>query len=146
MSETPASQRIRVAVDAPQHSGITGPLDYLSEQALAPGSLVRVPLGRRELMGIVWPGASLEDTDPALLRPILGHFDGLPPLSPAWCELVEFAAGYYQRTRWRTGPVGAAAAVARAGGLAAAAAPEAGGQMGRRAGQASMPARPPCRA
>jgi primosomal protein N' (replication factor Y) len=44
---------VRVAVDAPQHSGLTGPLDYASEQALAPGSLVRVPLGKRELLGVV---------------------------------------------------------------------------------------------
>src|SRR6478736_5959324 len=93
-----ASLRVRVAVDAPQHSGITGPLDYLSEQALAPGSLVRVPLGKRELMGIVWPGKSAEQTDSAVLRPILGALDSLPPLSARWCELLEFAAGYYQRT------------------------------------------------
>jgi len=101
MSETPPTSsmgRIRVAVDAPQHSGITGPLDYLSELPLTPGSLVQVPLGRRELMGIVWPGASVQDTDPALLRPILGALDGLPPLSASWCQLVEFAAGYYQRS------------------------------------------------
>lgn len=39
---------LRVAVDAPQHSGLKGPLDYASEQALASGSLVRVPLGDRK--------------------------------------------------------------------------------------------------
>ena len=89
---------IRVAVDAPQHSGISGPLDYLSEVALLPGSLVRVPLGRRELMGIVWPGASSGELDPAVLRPILGTLEGLPPLSALWCQLLEFAAGYYQRS------------------------------------------------
>ena len=94
----PAALRIRVAVDTPQHSGLTGPLDYLSCEALAPGSLVRVPLGRREMLGIVWPGESSGDTDPALLRPILSSLDGLPPLSPAWCQLVEFAANYYQRS------------------------------------------------
>ncbi|MFY7864854.1 primosomal protein N' [Roseateles sp.] len=93
-----AALRIRVAVDAPQHSGISGPLDYLSEQALPPGSLVRVPLGRRELMGIVWPGESDQDSDLAALRPILGSLDGIPPLSPAWCSLLEFAASYYQRS------------------------------------------------
>ena len=101
MSEAPTGlidTRVRVAVDTPQHSGLTGPLDYLSEQALAPGSLVRVPLGKRELLGIVWPGESEQDTDAALLRPILGILAGLPPLSPNWCALVEFAAQYYQRT------------------------------------------------
>ena len=33
---------VRVAVDAPQHSGLNGPLDYASEQALASGTLVRL--------------------------------------------------------------------------------------------------------
>ncbi|MET0517683.1 MAG: primosomal protein N' [Burkholderiaceae bacterium] len=98
-ADRPPGVRLRVAVDAPQHSGLTGPLDYLAERALAPGSLVRVPLGKRELMGIVWPGVSDQDTtDPALLRPILAALDGLPPLGADWCRLVEFAAAYYQRS------------------------------------------------
>lgn len=97
MAELPA-QRIRVAVEAPQHSGLSGPLDYLSERALAPGSLVRVPLGRRELMGIVWPGEPDGGAEAAALRPILAELDGLPPLSASWCQLVEFAASYYQRS------------------------------------------------
>lgn len=90
--------RLRVAVEAPQHSGLTGPLDYLSDRPLAPGSLVRVPLGKRELLGIVWAGAPDGTTDAALLKPILAALDDLPPLSPRWCQLVEFAAGYYQRS------------------------------------------------
>lgn len=95
------SQRLRVAVEAPQHSGLSAPLDYLSEQPIAPGSLVRVPLGRRELAGIVWPGAAEEGAaalDEAQLRPVLAVLDALPPLSKRWCELVEFAASYYQRS------------------------------------------------
>lgn len=92
------AQILRVAVDAPQHSGINAPLDYSSECPLMPGSMVRVPLGRRELMGIVWPGASSGQTDPALLRPVTAVLDQLPPLAPAWCQLVEFAAAYYQRS------------------------------------------------
>ena len=91
--------RLRVAVDAPQHSGIAGPLDYLGAQPLPPGSLVRVPLGRRELTGIVWPGAAEpgEALDASQLRPVAAVLDALPPLSARWCELVTFAAGYYQR-------------------------------------------------
>ncbi|WP_273600614.1 primosomal protein N' [Roseateles albus] len=94
--------RIKVAVDAPQHSGIGGPLDYVSEVVLAPGSLVRVPLGKRELLGIVWPrGAqAIEPTeyaDPSKLRAILAVLEGLTPLSASWCRLLEFAAAYYQR-------------------------------------------------
>ncbi|WP_083748869.1 primosomal protein N' [Pelomonas sp. KK5] len=88
---------LRVAVDTPQHSGLSGPLDYLAEQPLPPGSLVRVPLGKRELLGIVWAGEA-ESSDTTALRPILATLDGLPPLGEAWCQLIEFAARYYQRS------------------------------------------------
>ena len=47
---------VSVAVEAPQHSGLTGALDYLSDRPLTPGTLLRVPLGKRELLGIVWHG------------------------------------------------------------------------------------------
>ena len=96
-ADTHTGRRIRVAVEAPQHSGISGPLDYLAEQELVPGSLVRVPLGKRELLGVVWPGESDQDTPDAALRPILGALEGLAPLSTSWLQLVEFAATYYQR-------------------------------------------------
>ena len=46
--------RLQVAVDTPQHAGLSGALDYLSEHPLSPGTLVRAPLGRRDLLGIVW--------------------------------------------------------------------------------------------
>jgi primosomal protein N' (replication factor Y) len=96
--------RLRVAVDAPQHSGIGAPLDYLSEQALPPGSLVQVPLGKRELTGIVWDplpaeaeaeGQVLPDT---ALRPISQALLELPPLTLNWRRLLDFAASYYQRS------------------------------------------------
>ena len=46
--------RVAVAIDAPQYAGMSSLLTYESEQALAPGTLVRVPLGRREVTGLVW--------------------------------------------------------------------------------------------
>ena len=45
---------LRIVVAAPAHSGIGGPLTYRSELPLAPGQLVRVPLGRREVLGLDW--------------------------------------------------------------------------------------------
>jgi primosomal protein N' (replication factor Y) len=89
-------QRVAVAVDAPLHSGLRGALDYLSEQALPPGTLVRVPLGRRDVPGIVWSAA---DADPGehALKPVAAVLASLPPLAPRWCDLVQFAAQYYQR-------------------------------------------------
>ena len=45
--------RLHVAVSAPAHSSINEPLSYLAAHEVPPGTLVRVPLGRREVPGIV---------------------------------------------------------------------------------------------
>ncbi len=89
--------RCKVAVETPQHTGLVGPLDYTSEHLLPPGTLVRVPLGRREVAGIVWPGSAAE-VDPATLRPVSQVLSALPAFDRRWCELVDFASGYYQRS------------------------------------------------
>ncbi|MES2100834.1 MAG: primosomal protein N' [Pseudomonadota bacterium] len=92
-----ATRRVRVAVDAPQHTGLSAPLDYASEHPLAPGTVVSVPLGRREVPGVVWHGDA--EADPAVeLRPVTAALESLPPLGTAWRELVDFAAAYYQRS------------------------------------------------
>ncbi len=94
------THRINVLVQTPAHSQIGGSLTYLSEQALAPGTLVRVPLGKRETLGVVLADAA--GAKPALdagkLRPISGVLDGIEPLSTHWQQLVTFAATYYQRS------------------------------------------------
>ena len=93
----PTATRLRVAVDAPQHTGLSAPLDYASEQPLAPGTLVSVPLGRREVPGVVWHGEPA--AGPSVeLRPVTAALASLPPLGAAWRELVDFAAAYYQRS------------------------------------------------
>ena len=43
-----------VVTATPAHSGIGASLTYRSELLLAPGTLVRVPLGSREVLGVVW--------------------------------------------------------------------------------------------
>ncbi len=93
--------RVDVAVEAPLHGLAERALSYRSERRVPAGSLIRVPLGRREVAGIVWDAD--HDTDdatraPAELRSLLAVFDALPPLLPAWRALVGFAAGYYQRS------------------------------------------------
>ena len=45
---------LAVAVPTPAHSGLGAPLTYRADTALAPGSIVRVPLGAREVLGVVW--------------------------------------------------------------------------------------------
>ncbi len=96
MSTTEA-QPLAVAVETPRHSSVSGTLDYTCTQPLAPGTLVRVPLGRRDVPGLVWdrlPGAA---PAPVELRAIGIALTALPPLGADWRALVDFAAAYYQR-------------------------------------------------
>ncbi|MFN4116123.1 MAG: DEAD/DEAH box helicase family protein, partial [Inhella sp.] len=88
--------RLQVAVALPQHAGLTGLLDYRHHQPLPPGQLLRVPLGRREVLGVLWACSELEAVQAAALKPI-GLPLPLPPLDAAWRQLVDFGAGYYQR-------------------------------------------------
>jgi primosomal protein N' (replication factor Y) len=94
---TPPPGRVVVAVETPQHAAVGGLLDYHSETALPPGTLVRVPLGRRELPGIVWHGAPDGQASDAQLRPVTEALTALPPLDETWRRLIDFAAAYYQR-------------------------------------------------
>ncbi len=93
------SHWLDIAVQTPAHSGVGTLLSYRSETALTPGQLVRVPLGRREVMGVVW-GAGQAPTDlaPEAVKPVLGALEGLAPLNTEWRQLVAFAAQYYQRS------------------------------------------------
>ena len=91
---------LEVVVDAPQHAGIDPALSYASVCSLPPGTLVRVPLGRREVAGIVWgDGPATGIADGVALRPVGDVLAAIDPLAPAWRALIEFAAGYYQRSR-----------------------------------------------
>lgn len=87
-----------VVVDTPQHSGLTEVLHYSAPTQLAPGALLRVPLGKRQVLGMVWEGeaASQEDQSDRALKSIDQVLD-LPPLSNTWRALIRFAAQYYQR-------------------------------------------------
>ena len=100
MAAAPDHVRLRVAVEAPHHTGLAAPLDYTSERPLPPGTLVRVPLGRREVPGLVWDdwAGSAGAAAPVELRLIAVALESLPPLGSPWRELVDFAARYYQRS------------------------------------------------
>ena len=84
-------------METPRHSAVGGLLDYTSEQPLAPGTLIRVPLGKRELPAVVWdaaPSGAVGDTE---LRAVASVLDAMPVLDADWRALVAFAAAYYQR-------------------------------------------------
>ena len=90
---------LNVLVATPAYSALAGPLTYKSEDALLTGTLVRVPLGTREVLGVVWE--VLPDSGNLLemqTRSIAGVLDGLPPLPDTWRRLIEFTSGYYQRS------------------------------------------------
>jgi primosomal protein N' (replication factor Y) len=91
--------RLAVVVPTPAHSSVSGPLSYQSELPLAPGTLVRVPLGRREVLGVVWDELPehLDSRDEQGDKLIAGVLDGLTALAPAWRQLVTFSSKYYQR-------------------------------------------------
>lgn len=59
---------------------------------VVPGSIVRVPLGPREVAGIVWDGP-VEAVDPKKLRPIAHVFD-CPPITEHMRRLVDWIAQY----------------------------------------------------
>jgi primosomal protein N' (replication factor Y) len=94
------SHRLAVVVPTPAHSTVAGPLSYGSELALAPGTLVRVPLGKREVLGVVWdPPADRLQEEPGLeLKSVAGALAGIEPLAAGWRQLVTFSSQYYQRS------------------------------------------------
>ena len=87
---------VEVAVQTPAHSALGELLTYASAVPLVAGTLIRVPLGSREVLGVVWRAAV---PDPELaLKPVGAALDALAPLGDAWRDLVAFAARYYQRS------------------------------------------------
>ncbi len=87
-------------VHTPAHSGIGGALTYLSDTPLTAGTLVRVPLGPRDVLGVVWDdaGDALEPYSAHALKPIASVLSGVAVLPKPWRQLVAFAASYYQRS------------------------------------------------
>ncbi|MBC2777368.1 primosomal protein N' [Parasphingopyxis marina] len=75
-----------------------GPLDYSMPPGMVapPGSIVKVPLGPRQVTGVVWDEGRLEadEVDYSRLRPILEAYDA-PPLPDSLRRLIEWTANYY---------------------------------------------------
>ena len=94
-----------IVLQMPAHSAASQPLNYWSEAPLRAGDLVRVPLGQRDCLGVVWGCAQEADVAANIpaemigkLRTITAHLSGLAPLRPKWRQLVAFTAAYYQRS------------------------------------------------
>ena len=94
---------LQVLVHTPAHSKLSGPLSYTSALPLARGSIVKVPLGKREVLGVVYGHEeantqATQDTPAFTYKEIISHTTGLGPLQEEWLQLVEFTSSYYQRS------------------------------------------------
>ena len=91
-----ASAIPRVRVLVLQHG--LGALDYAAptELALAPGDIVRVPLGPREIIGVVWEAEVLaaNEVPDAKLRAVRGRYDA-PPIPAPMRRLIDWVSAYY---------------------------------------------------
>ncbi|MBJ7420741.1 MAG: DEAD/DEAH box helicase, partial [Rhodoferax sp.] len=92
---------LAVLVHTPAHASLGPVLTYRHREVLPAGTLVRVPLGARETLGVVWDPANDEasgEIDPSKVRDISEVLDTVGPLAGAWQQLARFAARYYQRS------------------------------------------------
>jgi len=95
MNDTPGvagMQRVQVLLPLP----LAGAYDYALPRhlALGPGAFVRVPLARREVVGVVWDGVR---SDPpvaaARLKPVSGTLPA-PPMTASLRRFVDWVAAY----------------------------------------------------
>ncbi|MCF6368832.1 primosomal protein N' [Rhizobium halophilum] len=87
----PVRQVVPVLVPLPA----PGPYSYAMPEGMyvEAGSVVQVPLGPRQVIGVVWDGDNDESVDPKKLRPITLAFD-CPPLSAEMRRFIEWVASY----------------------------------------------------
>ncbi|HEC13618.1 MAG TPA: primosomal protein N' [Acidiferrobacteraceae bacterium] len=86
---------IQVAVPVPlrQHFDYKLPADLDSPEA---GCRVRVPFGRRQLVGVVMGISDSTAVEPERLKSIIEVIDATPILDDAMLGLLRWASGYYQ--------------------------------------------------
>jgi len=86
-----ASATVRVLLPL----ALPGPLDYrVPGVAPAPGTFVRVPLGARELIGVVWDGDdALPPVDPRKLKDIIDVLEAAP-LAEVSRRFIDWVAAY----------------------------------------------------
>lgn len=84
---------VRVALDTPADDCF----DYLADDGVAPGELVVVPFGKRQVVGVAVARVDESDVPADRLRPIVQRIGWMPPLSAEWIALARFSARYYHR-------------------------------------------------
>ena len=69
------------------------PFDYESEEELPLGTIVRVPWGKEEQIGVVWKHGKSSGAEGKRIKTVIEKYD-FPPLSGELRRLVEFTASY----------------------------------------------------
>lgn len=92
----PAPLILRIAVPSPLRRCFDyfAPLD--NERLLFPGMRIRVPFGRRTVVGILVEVVEESAVAPPRMRRALEVLDGTPLISPALLRVLNWAAAYYQ--------------------------------------------------
>ena len=69
------------------------PFDYSSEEPLEIGTIVRVPWGKEQQIGVVWKKGASSALPPHKIKPIIEAFR-FPPLQPQIIQFIKFVAEY----------------------------------------------------
>jgi primosomal protein N' (replication factor Y) len=95
LPEIAAQRRARVLLPLP----LAGAYDYAIPHgmAIAPGAFCAVPLGQRQVLGVVWDadhGAPEPDIPAHRLRPILALLEDVPPMTGSLRRFIDWVAAY----------------------------------------------------
>ena len=77
---------------------VAAPYTYRAPAGVEPGAIVEVPLGTRDVVGVVWDDPADPEIGHNRLRPIAGTFDA-PPLSKEIRAFVDWVADYTLTSR-----------------------------------------------
>ena len=74
---------------------LPGPYDYDLPPGMAAeeGSFVVVPLGPREVLGVIW-GEATGEIDAKRLKPVSEVIDDVPPMPAVLRRFIDWVAGY----------------------------------------------------
>ena len=94
-SVKPGSDGPTIAVPVLVPMPAPGPYSYgvPDDMVVEPGSIVQVPLGPRQVIGVVWDKNDGPPVDPKKLRPITKTFD-CPPLREEMRRFIDWVASY----------------------------------------------------
>lgn len=101
LSPSPLRLTGQVTVVLPVHIGEG--FDYLVPEGMevSLGSLVTVPFGKKEIIGVVW-GAGTQNVSREKLRKIIVVHDAITPFSSSFIQFINYTANYYLAPRNQT--------------------------------------------